>query len=142
MNARIVLILAAVAAVAGGPAPDKKDLDKLQGTWQMQSGTNEGKEVSADEAAKVKITFEGNKATLKDRNSTLKATVELDQTAKPATIDFNIEKDKETIKGIYSLEGDNLKLCIALPGTDRPKEFASKAGSGETRLLVLKREKK
>jgi uncharacterized protein (TIGR03067 family) len=31
--------------------------------------------------------------------------------------------------GIYSLEGDTLKICYTMPGGERPKTFESKPGS-------------
>jgi uncharacterized protein (TIGR03067 family) len=36
----------------------------------------------------------------------------------------------ETIEDIYEVDGDSLKLCMALPGTKRATEFKSEAGSG------------
>jgi hypothetical protein len=44
----------------------------------------------------------------------------------------------QTMKGIYSLEGDTLKICFGKDETERPKELTSK--NGQT-LLVLKRAK-
>ena len=46
----------------------------------------------------------------------------------------------KTMLGIYELTGDTYKVCFALPGGERPKEFASKPGS-KTMLIVMKREK-
>jgi hypothetical protein len=40
-------------------------------------------------------------------------------------------------KGIYELNGDTLKSCVASPGKERPTEFSAKAGSGHT-LRVFK----
>ena len=34
----------------------------------------------------------------------------------------------KTVKGIYQLKGDAFKLCLELPGGDRPGGFASKKG--------------
>ena len=44
----------------------------------------------------------------------------------------------ETYLGIYKIEGDTLKWCVAVPGSERPSEFAT---SGSDFLLVLKRQK-
>ena len=43
--------------------------------------------------------------------------------------------------GIYELKDDELKICFAKGGGERPTEFLSKAGT-EQSLVVLKREKK
>src|SRR6185369_4173882 len=61
-------------------------------------------------------------------------------------------ESKKTMKGIYQLEGDTLKLCLTLVETDsRPTEFKSLPGDapaggfgppkGATILVTLKREK-
>jgi uncharacterized protein (TIGR03067 family) len=44
----------------------------------------------------------------------------------------------KTLKGIYSLEGDSLKICFNMPDKDRPTEFAAKDGQV---LITLKRAK-
>jgi len=46
----------------------------------------------------------------------------------------------KTSAGIYALAGDRYQVCFAAPGKERPKEFATKAGSGLT-CYTLKRAK-
>jgi uncharacterized protein (TIGR03067 family) len=132
-----------VAAVAAAPAdkddPSAKDLKGLQGTWQMEKGVRGGAEAPADQVAKMKLVVSGNNFSLGDSSRADKAVVELDASNTPASID--LKRGERTVKGIYLLEGDTLKLCLGRPGTDRPKEFVSKAGS-ETALMVFKRVKK
>ena len=56
----------------------------------------------------------------------------------------NIKPDddkKPFVLGTYELDGDKFKLCVAAPGKDRPTEFTSKEGSGQT-LSTWEREKK
>jgi uncharacterized protein (TIGR03067 family) len=138
----VAVVMAATTASPGGPAPaNKKDMDKLHGTWLLHSGTKDGEVAPADEVAKVKIAVEGDKITLWEDRRAITANVKLNAVAKPPAIDIGIRGGKQNIKGIYELDGDTLKLCLALPGNDRPKEFVSQAGSG-TRLMTLKREKK
>jgi len=45
-----------------------------------------------------------------------------------------------TLKGIYTLDGDTLKICLTEKG-DRPKEFKLDADS-KAALMTLKRDKK
>jgi hypothetical protein len=44
------------------------------------------------------------------------------------------------VLGIYELDGDNLKICLALPGKDRPMVFATAAENAQ-QLVVYKRDK-
>jgi uncharacterized protein (TIGR03067 family) len=139
------LVLAAAVFVVAADAPKddatKKDLENLQGTWKVQSATRAGKEAPADEISKDKLTFDGNRITVFNGNREEKATFQLDASKKPPTIDITPDNNATKALGIYHLEGETLKLCFTKPGSERPKEFASKEGS-EVALVVLKREKK
>lgn len=55
----------------------------------------------------------------------------LDPAKKPKEIDFRSadDKDKDVVKGIYELDGDDLKLCLAFK-TERPTKFAAQKGQG------------
>jgi uncharacterized protein (TIGR03067 family) len=143
MKWRALALVAAMVAVAADNKEEaaKKDLDHLQGAWQMQSGIQAGVEAQAEAVAKVKMTFKGNKVTLGGGPQTQEATITLDASKMPATIDMTLDKPDRTLQGIYQLEGDTMKLCLGRPGTARPKEFASKEGS-EATLMIFKREKK
>jgi hypothetical protein len=48
---------------------------------------------------------------------------------------------RAALLGIYELEGNTWKVCYAMPGKERPKDFSAKEGSGQT-LAVWEREKK
>jgi uncharacterized protein (TIGR03067 family) len=50
-------------------------------------------------------------------------------------------KNARTKLGIYELDGDTYKYCLAPAGKPRPKDFTSRAGSGHS-LGVSKREKR
>jgi uncharacterized protein (TIGR03067 family) len=80
---------------------------------------------------------------LKVGDETVQGTIEINPTKKPKTIDVKPEigtNKGKTLLGIYELDGDSLKICLALPDKDRPTAFATAAENGQ-QLVVYKREK-
>ncbi|MFL5338583.1 MAG: sigma-70 family RNA polymerase sigma factor [Gemmataceae bacterium] len=65
----------------------------------------------------------------------------LDASKDPKQIDiaFTQVNGPDAIKGIYSLDGNELRLCLGARGKDRPTAFPEKPGPGE--VLILHREK-
>jgi uncharacterized protein (TIGR03067 family) len=139
-------LLVALALVAGAPAkkdPPPKEPPSLVGEWVAESGTRGGKPDNPEPGTAITFTADG-KVLLKegaDRKPE-EGTYKADPKKKPAEIDIvPPATDKgPTIIGIYKLEGDTLTLCITMGG-DRPKEFASPAGS-EIMMITCKRAKK
>jgi len=114
-----------------------KDKEKLQGTWQVVGGEEQGEKIADAKLkmADMRFIIDGDKIRKeKGKGGTFK----LDPTKKPKEIDLS--DDKETVKGIYSLDGDTLKFCVASAGNDRPTDFTTKKGDGRG-LFVLKRDK-
>jgi uncharacterized protein (TIGR03067 family) len=141
---KLVVILA-VSLLLGADdkqADAKKDQEKLQGDWTLQSGERDGEPFPEDLVKALKRTITGDKfAVTRDGETLAKGTLTLDAGQKPKTIDIKLEGADKPIQGIYELEGDTFKLCYAAPGEARPKEFATKTGSGLT-LAVWKKAKK
>jgi hypothetical protein len=48
------------------------------------------------------------------------------------------ECDPQTVKAMYEVKADELRLCLGKPGKDRPTKLSSEKGSGWV-LLTLKR---
>ena len=139
--------LAVCCLLAADAAQDaaKKDSAKLEGEWTLVSAERNGEPVPDEVVKTAKRVFEGNEATVTVNDEVvLKATVTIDATKKPKTIDYKVtegEAEGKTILGIYELDGDNAKFCSGTPGGERPTEFTAKEGSGRT-LSVWKRVKK
>jgi uncharacterized protein (TIGR03067 family) len=120
----------------------KKEQEKLQGEWTMQSGERDGEQFPEELVKALKRTVTGDKYVItRDGETLAKGTFMLDPWQKPKTIDGKMEGADKTVQGIYELDGDTLKICNGQPGEARPKEFATKAGSGLT-LVVWKKVKK
>jgi uncharacterized protein (TIGR03067 family) len=142
-----VLVLAAVVGADDKNKADKSrgDKDKVQGTWMVTRGEEGGQKVSAETLKGTTVVFKEDYMTVKDRadNKTWVVVFQMDASKKPKEITMTLTtgKDKGKIsKGIYSLEGDVLKLCYAMPGYDRPTSFSTKKDA-EQHCFILKRGK-
>jgi len=148
MKVYAMLVLAAGLLVAADTPQEgtiPKDFQDLQGTWQVTSVTSDGKDIPAEEIKGFKVRIQGDKYTLEvDKQVLEEGQLKVDSSQKPKTIDSiaatGANKGKSQ-RGIYEVEGDNLKICFAPPGKDqRPTELASKPGS-LNELSVYKKEK-
>jgi uncharacterized protein (TIGR03067 family) len=123
----------------------KKELKKLEGTWATVSIEAAGHKVSDEDKIKTrKLTTKGDKYTLKVGDETVQGTIEINPTKKPKTIDVKPDSGSnkgKTLLGIYELDGDSLKICLALPGRDRPTAFTTAAENGQ-QLVVYKQGKR
>jgi uncharacterized protein (TIGR03067 family) len=135
VSARLLLLIG-LATVSGCMRDDlKSDEDRLQGPWIVMSLEVNGK----PEYTFGTVTFADDRFDFKNKNRDGKAQFRLDSTQSPKEIDLTNRAGSPTY-GIYSLEGETLKICLAPQGGERPKEFASKPRSGQS-LFVLKRDK-
>jgi uncharacterized protein (TIGR03067 family) len=149
MKPHAMLILVAGLLLAAAPRDDqskdsKEEILKLQGTWKFISWETEGQDAPREAVEASVLIFDGEKYLQKIGDDIVeRGTQKLDPTQSPKTVDYQITEGEEQGKtqlGIYKLEGDRLTICVARPGDkQRPKEFATKKGSGTT-LVVLKRE--
>jgi uncharacterized protein (TIGR03067 family) len=124
----------------------KKDLLAFKGTWRLISREVDGKKSSEEWIKDVTGTNDGSGKFCVRRGDKViaEATTELDPTKKPKTIDVRFTEGKhkgKTVLGIYEIDGDTFRVCVARPGAERPAKFSAKAGSGCT-LVVYKREQK
>jgi uncharacterized protein (TIGR03067 family) len=131
----------------------KADLEKLQGVWVVTAIEEGGESTTAkDLPAAITVTFKGDKMVMDGPLAAPKGekpvkpefTVKLDPSQKPKAIDTVALGGKfkgKTGKGIYQLDGDELKLCLPnQESKDRPTEFKSLAGS-DLVVMTLKRSK-
>ena len=137
MNAQLLVL--AVGLLAAPAAKDDATKDKIEGTWVVVAHTRNGK--ANEEIKDDKVTFKDGTITIKSKNKDETATYKVDASKKPKEIDIT-DPEGKTLMGIYTVEGDKLKICLCKPdGNKRPTEFSAKAGSAQM-LLELKREKK
>ena len=148
-----VLATASLFAVVRSQAADgeakeeavAKDLQAFKGTWRLSSKEEDGKKFSEEEIKDVIATNDGsgNISVRRGDKEINEGTVKLDPTKSPRTIDVTFtegERKGQTVLGIYEIEGDAFRVCVARPGDERPAEFSAKAGSGHI-LVVYVRQK-
>ena len=153
MRATCFIILTTGALIAADGAgkgePSTGDLDKLRGTWLTVSLVNDGKTLVDEKAPPTKgpatkLVYDGTRWMIQVGDKTVASgAFKVDATKMPREIDIMDEsgvKNDKTKLGIYELDGDTYKYCLAPAGKPRPTEFTSKAGSGHS-LGVSKREK-
>src|SRR5260370_1128850 len=89
--------------------------------------------------AGASFVLQGDRFTSRGMGAIYEGTISLDAAATPKTINFNFtagpEKGNKSL-GIYELDRDTWRLCMAMRGDVRPEAFASSAGIA---LEILKR---
>jgi uncharacterized protein (TIGR03067 family) len=147
----LALLAAGVGPLQGGDdtkdAAIKKDRKLYKGAWRVVSLERDG--IKADYvAAQWKIIVvneaDGNWKIEFNGKEVARGTSTIDPTERPKIIDLVTTDEafglRETTLGIYEIDKDTRKVCLAKPGERRPTAFASKPGSGLT-LVTFKREK-
>ncbi len=128
----VMTLAPASVLTSSAQADDATDVLKtLKGSWTTDDN-------------EAKWSFDGDKVkTSVGGNDYVSKAIVIDAKAKPAKIDFEVKEGDQagaTAYGIYKLEGDDLTICIAVPGVNtRPTEFAAK--EGEVYVFKLKRKK-
>jgi uncharacterized protein (TIGR03067 family) len=118
---------------------NKTDLEKLQGTWRIESSIWNGAE-EPEIAKTVTIHFQGESFIVVDRDGNRQEEkIKLMPEQNPKAIDCTSKAGGRTAPGIYSLEGDTFKWCSSGGSIRiRPASFSSQPGSKHS-LLVLRR---
>lgn len=119
----------------------KRDMKNLQGTWNVVSLEMEGRKLAEGTLTGAKIVVEGTHFTSVGMGMTYEGKIEIDSSTKPKSFNLVFEAGPEkgnTNLGIYEVDGDTWKMCLATRGSVRPKKFESGPGSGFA-LETLKR---
>ena len=121
--------------------PKQSDAERLQGTWSVAALEVDGQKMAGGMLNGARVVVKQDRFQSLGMGETYEGLLTLDESARPKTFDLKFTKGPEkgnTNRGIYELDGDQWKLCLATRGDARPKTFAAKAGTGHA-LEVLKR---
>jgi uncharacterized protein (TIGR03067 family) len=105
----------------------QSDHDRLQGKWAPVSGHLRGKAMTAEQLARMSITFDGNRVELADPDGVEQVqtgTFTIDPDRDPKHIDFIASDGKERVPGIFRFEGDRLNVAVVDGDYARPTDFA------------------
>lgn len=147
----ISLLLAGLGLpkASGDPQDDafRKELKAMAGTWRPISTENNGNKAPEEILKDIRWArdADGKWAMQRDHKTVLEWTVKkIDATKKPKTIDIEVTFGPykgQIYRGIYELDGDTLRVCLAQPErAERPTEFSARKGSNSA-LSEFKREK-
>jgi uncharacterized protein (TIGR03067 family) len=120
----VLLVLQTGPTTLAGDAP-KSDDDKIQGTWQPKGLSLSGKPLPKPAPKDLPTrTFTKTKLVTEDPGKGQEeATYKLEATKKPKQIDITSKRSKKTLKGIYVLDGDTLKIAYYIGGEVRPEKL-------------------
>jgi len=144
-------------------ADDSAREHRLHGIWKVLSLESDGAKARFESnlgrilpidvpVSDMTWTFADDRLTIQAGKHLAKAAYSVDTSKKPHRLDLVFEVDlgneeverveRITVLGIWSLERDQLTVCLGNAGTDRPfrpLRFASSAGSSPTSWYVLRR---
>jgi len=139
ISSPLILVLGSLIAA---PAPEEKDLEKIQGTWKLESVESQG-QVFIEQYKEWTFNIKDDKLTIKIGDKVHNEyTIKIDPDKKPKTIDLIRKAGDQTLTetGIYELDGDTWKVCNDDSGATRPMEYGTKEGT-RLELIMMKRVK-
>jgi RNA polymerase sigma factor (sigma-70 family) len=126
-------------AAADDAAKIKAELKKFKGIWVDIYVEKGGEKEKQEKLGEHFLEFDGETFTHShDGHVEEKGTIKLDPSKNPKEIDLEFKqgnKEGKTALGIYTWDGENLKLCFGEPGSGtRPTDFDAKP---QDRFLVI-----
>jgi uncharacterized protein (TIGR03067 family) len=136
-----------LAAALGDDNQPNKEAQKIQGSWKLvKFDTPPERRPPEEFVAKARLVFNNKRLITRIGTDVVdETTFTIDATKTPKWLDTvsTVGRLKGKVaKGIYELNGDDLKICIGPPGQQRPTEFKVAADANQqTGVMFFKREK-
>src|SRR6266404_5015714 len=118
------------------------EIKKLQGTWNVTSMEANGDALPQEDVTNIVVTIQDSTYTVKLSEGTDHGAFSLDLSSEPRQMDIHPksgEDEGRTMRAIYELKADTLKVCYARQGGSRPKSFDT---SGDAGLLLINYKRK
>ncbi len=139
---RLVALLAVAVVLLGSQAPrkaegekdrrevaERAELEKVSGVW-VQAGEN-----VPPENVKARLIYKGREFEGRLGEKILfKGQVKLDPTKSPKALDLTLgsgPNQGKTLLGVYELDAENYRGCLAAPGKPRPATMTPEPNSGQ-----------
>jgi RNA polymerase sigma factor (sigma-70 family) len=132
---------------AGKETPLQKEWKRLAGTWKAVAYESDGEKIEGEafnksEVAGDVLTIQEGKWIVRSKKEggQLEASLKIDPTANPKTMDrtVRLEGEAQVGRSICELDGDTLRICANFEGAQvPPKSFTAKGSY----VLVYKRQK-
>ena len=109
-------------------------LRALEGTWGFESLEVGGQQFSKEMLSTSRILMDGDRFRSESAGSIYEGIFLIDVEPRVHTIDIQFVEGPEagnTNFGIFKLNADRLEICLDIYGKDRPKKFATVAGTGQ-----------
>jgi uncharacterized protein (TIGR03067 family) len=132
MRSLVFASLACGLLVTADAPATERDREALKGDWKQSAFVMNGR---ARDASGTTISIDGDAITVRHGDE---AEPPAPYTLDPAhkAIDLKLENEWRTMRGIYEVKGNTLKIC--LHHESRPSKFACEAGTGNV-LMVFER---
>lgn len=137
MNAALLMLVSAAWIGADEVKTDAaKEMAALHGSWRILSGEADGQPIAADNPLSnisLYFTRDSMQVTIANVN-VITGVIKLDVDATPKRFDYIISdsEGEKTIRAIYEVDEENLRICSAGPDRERPGEFATEPESGHS----------
>ena len=115
----------------------RKDWSAIQGTWQVTYSEDGGRIATQEMLKEIRFVIDEQNLITEIGGRKSVSTYKLDPSTNPKSLDLT--ENGRTKQGIYDLEGDTLRICIAESGDQRPTAFDSQPNSANDIVLILKR---
>ncbi len=129
-------VFSGMLLAAAGNSKDaavQKDLENFQGVWTVESMQLNGKPLSEERRAKIKLTIKGENFTFETGNDSHEGLYKIDPTKDPKELNIVISRGDEkgkVYRVIYKFEDGKMIQCMRQDNKSRPSQFTGTAGSG------------